>query len=224
MGIFTKSDSFSDDPVAKRVIGAFVLLALEVLVIAAFIPREFTEKQIAKEISMVSDIMGPSSANAMQQRAKLWFNEAFVQTGVYKATFDFFLPTEAQKRKSKGMEELGENSLFPYVEKTLISIWAGVLQSTLRMSHYLLWWPFLLLACIPAIIDAWFSRKIKQASFRHASAIRYRYAISTLTIVVAVFLFSVFFPIAVPPVLVPVGFVLIAISLSFIFANLQKKI
>jgi hypothetical protein len=223
MGIFTKSEQFDDDPIAKRVLAAFILLAVEVIVVAAMIPRSFTDSQINKELNQITVVMGEHYSQKTQDRARVWFNDYFVETGIYDETFRFFIPTEEQRRKSRGLEDFGQDNIFPFVEKTLVSIWTGLLQSTLRVSHYILWWPFLLLSLIPAGIDAYYERRIKQTSFRHSSPIRYRYAINSFMLIVMLFLFSVFFPLAVPPILVPIGFCIMAMSISFIFSNLQKK-
>jgi hypothetical protein len=77
---------------------------------------------------------------------------------------------------------------------------------------------------IPAAFDGMYQRKIKQTTFHHTSAIRYRYSINMVTTIVFLFFFSVFFPIAMPSYLVPIGFAIIAFSLSIILANMQKKI
>lgn len=223
MGVFTKQEVLSDDPAAKKVLIAVMLLIIEVVLVAAVIPRSYTESQIAKEISLVSGMMGERHALIMQERARGWFNTAFIDSGVYDATFDFFIPNEQARRKSKGMEDLGRDNIFPYVEKTLISMWTGILQSTLRVSHYILWWPFFVLAVLPSVGDAYYQRKIKQTTFRHSSPFRYRYAVNSLTLVLTLFAMSIFLPVAIPPLTVPIGFAVIGISASFIASNLQKK-
>lgn len=224
MGIFSKKEALDDDPLAKRVLTAVLILLMELIVIAGMIPREWTSAQIDKEIRWVGEIMGDDKAQHIQSQAHTWFQRAFVETGAYEGSFYFFIPTEEQRRRSKGMEDFGQDSLFPFVEKVLISIWTGVLQSTLRLAHYLVWWPFFLLAVLPAIGDAIMQRRIKQASFAHASPIRYRYAINTFALVTFMFFFSLLLPIAIPPAAVPVGFILAAIAVSFIIGNMQKKL
>ncbi len=224
MGIFSRKEVLDDDPIAKRIFVAIAILLMELIVVAGMIPRSWTSAQIEKEIRSISDMMGEEKATEVQTKAHTWFNQAFVDTGAYEGSFYFFIPTEEQRRRSKGMEDMGQDNLFPFVEKTLISIWTGVLQSTLRLAHYMMWWPFFLLALIPAVGDAILQRRIKQASFAHASPVRYRFAINAFGAVVFLFFFSLLMPIAVPPVAVPIGFAVAAISASFIFANMQKKL
>jgi hypothetical protein len=224
VGIFTKAPIVDDDPLAKRVLWALIILFFELVIVAGLIPRSFTEKQITRELDMITKVMGKEEAILTQSRGKDWFTRYFVDTGAYDASFKFFIPTEAERRKSKGLEDFGKDNIFPFMEKVLISVWTGALQACIRIAHYMLWWPFFIMAAVPAILDAILERKRKQASFEHASAIRYRYAINFFSLLIFLFTMSVFFPIAIPPLAVPVGFVLGALCLSVIVANLQKKI
>lgn len=204
-----------------NIVGVFVL---EILVIGMLISPSFTTAQLNKEFEYIRASMGDDAAAMVKEESHKYYKKLFIDTGIYQSTFQLVLPSKAQKERSVGMEKLGEDTIFPLVKEKLQSMWLSILQLTVRFFHTLIWLPAILLIIVPFFLDGLYQRKIRIASFQHASALRHRVGfriIFTVAFLVTVILLS---PFAIHPFAYPIMGAVVAWALSYAMANMMKRV
>lgn len=199
------------------------LLLLELCVILLLVPGNWMQQQILKEASYVESSLGVETRDWIHDKANGWFNRSVMESGIYDEMYRTVIPTEAEKQKSRGMENMGK-AWFVWLESRLIAVLAAFYQFLSRCALFLAWAPYMLLLLIPAIYDGWASWRIKRTNFDYASPVLHRYSVRGASVLLIGLLITFFAPIALTPMLIPVVMMSCCVLLGLAMGNAQKRI
>lgn len=209
---------------SSRRIGWPLWFFIEIIVIAVLVPSSWTEDIIRSENHWVRERMGSESAVWIETTAARWYNRVVVETGFLSAAYRHLLPSEDEKKKSRGLEHLGEKVYFPYIEARLKVLFFTVYQLFARLMLLIAWLPFLLIVAVPAVMDGMLSRRIRRLTFAYNSPLVHGYA-ATAVVYAAVLLFlSLCAPLPLPPEFFPIVLSTMALAAAFMSAHAPKRI
>ena len=199
------------------------LFIIEIVVLMVLLPGSWVNDSINREFVLVGQTYGEERQSWIKSKADSWYRYSIVESGLYDATYNLLIPTEAQKANSIGMENAGD-PIFAWVE-TRIDAFADVIYSFyLRSALLLLWLPYMLILFLPALYDGAMSRKIKKTNFDYASPAVHRWGVRMIG-VIAVGLFITFLlPVVLHPLLLPASLGVCCVCIGLIGGNLQKRI
>ncbi len=201
-------------------IGIFIL---EFLLICLLIPESFVKAQIKYEVMDIADKLGAATAQEVRQDTTKIFDSIVVDTGIYTTLHRMVIPSRAEQQRSKGMESLGKD-IFPFVQSRLEAMWYSVSQAIMRLVHFLVWLPFLLLLIIPAMLDGVFQRRIRITTFRHVSALRHRMGFRGIVVIIFGLFIIALMPFGIPTLVFPVIGAAIAFLINMSITFTQKRL
>ena len=199
------------------------ILIIELLLILVFVPGEWTERVIKSEQQKVERALGRETRDWVYGNAARWYSATFVETGIYRGMHQLVVPSETERARSAGMEDMG-SGLWPWVEDRLGSLMHVIYQVFARISLMLVWSPYMIILLLPAIWDGMMSWKIKRTNFDYASPIFHRYGSRSVVVVVQLLLIAFFAPVALNPMLAPVAMMVICLLIGVSVGNFQKRV
>lgn len=200
-----------------------LVLTIELCVVLLLVPGDWTKKSIDKEAGYVQRSLGNQSVLWVHDKASTWYRSAILEPQVLEIMRDFLVPTEEQRAKSRGMENMG----IPFFNWWSERIYAfGVLayQVCVRLALVLMWAPYILILLVPALYDGHISRRIKRTNFDYASPVIQRYSSRGIGILVSGLLVLMFLPWPLDPIIVPLVMMISAVLMGVSVSNLQKRI
>jgi len=84
------------------------VFVIELLTIVLLIPGNWTDKIIKKESVLIEQNLGTQTNEWIQNEASKWYQSSIIESGVYDAMYDYLIPTEEQKNRSTGLENMGK--------------------------------------------------------------------------------------------------------------------
>lgn len=201
----------------------FIVILIEIVVVAMFIPNEMVLKEIDQEQSQVVQVLGPQPESAVRSRANDWFRVAFYDSGFMRVFFDVLSPSAQQREASAGLESFG-NEAFSFVDRRVETFFNAIYQATYRTALFVAWVPFVIPIAIPALADGLISREIKKHTLGYSSPVRYHAATHTLIFLIAAVPIYLMLPFSVHPLIVPVWAIAAAVTLSVFTANIQQRL
>ncbi|TFI47252.1 DUF4400 domain-containing protein [Diaphorobacter sp. DS2] len=199
------------------------LLLLELCVILLLIPGPWMQEQILKEADYVKSSLGVETRDWIHGKANDWFDRSVLQSGLYEELHRTVIPSDREKRKSRGMENMGHD-WFVWLEGRMTAALAAFYQFLTRCALLLAWAPYMLLLLIPAIYDGWTTWKIKRTNFDYASPVMHRYSVRGSFILLVGLANAFFLPVALTPMLIPVVMMAMCVLLGLAMGNMQKRI
>lgn len=179
-----------------------VVIFLHLLLYTVLVQESWLEKTMDAERHSNYAYLGDERASMAETRAANAFNAAFVNTGVMANSFRIFIPDDAQRANSKGLEHMG-SGMFAWMETRIRATWTLVYQVFLRFSTAILWWPFLLLAVVPFLVDALMQRKVKATTFGLTSPSVQGLAARSIPLIVLSYALLMFSPVVIHPGWIP---------------------
>lgn len=199
------------------------LLVIEILVILLLIPGDWVDKTIQRESELMEKNLGYETRQWINNTAGGWYQTSILDSGFYDAMYHTLIPTEEERKKSKGMENMGQR-WFVWVEGRIEAFTNVIYQFYVRLALLFSWIPYLFILFIPSVYDGLMSWKIKRTNFDYASPVIHRYSIQGIFLL-SIGLFIIFFaPIALNPIIIPIVMMLCCVLLGLAFSNLQKRV
>ena len=180
-----------------------ILFVIHFFAYALVVKETWLLQTLQQERVAQHQFLGEEYASYSDVRAQNLFTRVFVNSGVMKNSFATMLPTEQQRANARGMENVGHN-VFPWVEQRIRTWWTMVFQVFVRLSYAMMWWPFLVLALVPFVVDAWITRRVKSTTFALTSPHIQGIAIRALPVLVIGYFLLMFAPFYIPPSSAPV--------------------
>ena len=137
----------------RSILLSLMIWLLEAVLVAALVSDDWLKTVQQSEDAMTVAYLGKEKDAEIRHTAKFWFERLFVKTGVKETVYRYFIPSEQERQQSLGFENMGRDSLFPFIAERIQVIWDGIYQAIRRFFLMLSWWPFLL--CLDAV---WFRR------------------------------------------------------------------
>lgn len=200
-----------------------LFLALEAVVVLLLVPGDWTDRAIKKERVLVSQIMGQESAEWIQSKADQWYQSSMLDSGFYAAMYHHLIPTEQERRNSRGLETFG-GKVFVWVDDRLEAFGNVVYQFLARSALLFMWAPYLLLILLPAIYDGVMTWQIKRSNFAYASPVIHRYSLRLNGLLAVGLLIAFTAPIALSPIIIPIVMVACSVLVGLSISNLQKRV
>lgn len=198
-----------------------ILLLLEGIVVILVVPPTLIVNAAHNEEALISTTLGADVADELGRKTRDRFDAWFVDTGVMSASFQLLVPSEEQKRNSKGIETLAE-SFFEVVRRRIESMWNLVFVAVQRALGFAMWFPMLLPFFIAATFDGAVVRRVKLLTFGISSAPVFGTAMHAAIVLAFFPLYYAAWPFAVTPLVVPIWFIALALCLRTLISNLQR--
>lgn len=208
----------------RNILFSLVFWLVEVIFVAALVSDDWLKTVQRTEDQMIDEYLGAGKDAEIRETATGWFDRLFVRTGARENVYRYFIPSEPERQRSMGFQDVGRDSLFPFIEARLQVLWDSVYQSMRRFFLLLSWWPFLLAAVVPFAVDGLVQRRIKQSNFDYSSPLAHRYSFFAMLGTLYVLLLGLTFPFPVPPQAMPIAWGAIAVALNVYLAHTQKRI
>ena len=132
-----------------------ILLVMELILFAALVPATWSERVRDTELAWLHQGLGPSTANAVIERAEHWYGALVVEPGLVETSYRITLPNEEDVARAGALSPLATLPLWSWVAGRLEVIWAAFYQALQRLAMLVAWWPFLLLLIAAAWGDGW---------------------------------------------------------------------
>ncbi|WP_300500716.1 DUF4400 domain-containing protein [Marinobacter sp.] len=197
-----------------------LLIALEVLFIAALLPGKWSETAMQKEAQMIEMISGREHRDQVLGNATSWYTASLVDTGVWRALYQMLIPEDHLREKSV----IKADGWFGIVESRLTAIQQSVYLIFVRVSLLFTWLPYVPLLLLPALWDGLMTWKIKKTNFDYASPILHRYAIRGSALVAVLTMISFMMPLPIAPIYIPIALMFSVVAVGIAAGNLQKRI
>jgi hypothetical protein len=201
-----------------------ILLVMELILFAALVPASWSERVRATELAWLHQGLGPSTANAVVERADYWYGTLFVEPGLVETSYRITLPNDEDVQRAGALSPLATLPLWTWIAGRLEVIWAALYQALQRLAMLAAWWPFLLLLLVAAWGDGLVRRRIRQAGFAYASPLAHAYALRGIIGVVLLLGLVLLLPVPLPVLGVPVVAALIGLLVGVAVANAQKRL
>jgi hypothetical protein len=206
----------------KEVLIWVLVLVLEASLVSIFLNTDWIREQIYEERQNTLAWMGEEATLEIVNRTDRTFRFLFIDSGILEFTYDIFVPD-----KKEHYTETELTGLSQYVEvfaDRLDAIWSSVYQAVQRFALISEWMPFMLMFVIPCFFDGLGLREVKKLNYGYSSPVRYHTAVHGLMAMVFLPIVYMFFPIAIPPQIVP-WWMFFAGGFALLFAaNIQKLI
>lgn len=200
-----------------------IILVCEILAIILVIPGSFASKTIKNEMEMAYSYLGGEGGNFIDENGRKWKDSVYYDTGFYDAAYWMFIPTEEERQKSRGLENLG-TIWFKYAESRLEALEDVIHMAANRYAMLLLWMPAIVILLIPALVDGHMSRRIKQSSFNYSSPILHHYAGRFIALISFALAMLFTLPFSLNPIILPIALMLVAVAFGIALGNFQKRI
>jgi hypothetical protein len=201
-----------------------ILLLMELILLAALIPSEWSERVQATELEWLQEGLGPDRTQSVVARADRWYAVLFVGPGLVDTSYRITLPSDADVEQAGALAPLAGLPIWSWVRGRLEVIWAAVRQALQRLAMIAAWWPFLAVAFAAAWGDGWVRRRIRQSGFAYASPLAHAYALRGLIAVAMLVGLALFLPVPLPVLGVPVVGAILALLAGVAVANAQKRL
>ena len=166
---------------------------------------------------------GSETLHWINSQADRWYQTAMIDSGFYEGMYHTFIPTEEEKQRSKGMENMGW-WWFNWLEGRIKAFAKVVYQFFTRAALLLNWVPYMLILLIPAIHDGMMTWKIKRTNFDYASPIIHRYGARCTGYIVLALAIAFFTPIALNPNIIPMVMMVSCVLIGITLGNMQKRV
>lgn len=204
----------------KPLLVTLLLLALEVLFIAAILPGQWSENAMTQEMKMIESMSGIEHRNQVLGHATNWYTTSLVDTGVWQALFDMLVPDAHLREKSIVKAE----GWFNLVDNRITAIQQSVYLMFVRVSLLFTWLPYVPLLLVPAVWDGVMTWRIKKTNFDYASPILHRYAIRGWVAIAVLSMVVFMMPIPLAPIYIPIALMFSVVAVGIATGNLQKRI
>ena len=177
--------------------------------------------RVVQELSMIEGALGKDETAKVTSSATSVYNGLFVETGFVKASRKF-LVGEGEKEKSESLFGSSVKTVAARTNDYVIGFSALCYAMLVRLAICLAWLPYIAPFFVAVMVDAAVRRKIKFATFGHASPIRFAAAAHVMIVVVFLPLLYLVVPIPVTPLFVPFWALMSSVPVMTVIANTQR--
>tara|TARA_R110001583_G_scaffold1028_1_gene8889 strand:+ start:11080 stop:11715 length:636 start_codon:yes stop_codon:yes gene_type:complete len=198
-------------------------LVIEAVVILTLIPGDRTEKIINEEHYVIGNSFSKDTNDWIFGKAREWYQSSIIDSGLYEGTRDVLIPTDEQKKRSRGMENMG-GWWFKWVDGRIDAVANIIFQFYVRVAIMIMWAPYMLVLLAPAIFDGLMTWKIKKATFAYSSPLLHQYSLRYVGVTAAVALLATFAPIVINVSIIPLVLMSVCVMIGIAAGNMQKRI
>ena len=202
---------------------AVCLLCCELTILLILIPGDWTKKQIIKESQYITRTLGEDTHAWIKNKADYFYKKTILDSGLYDETLRVLIPSAEERRKSRGMENMGSD-WFKWIGGRVDALAQSIYQFYARVALVMVWLPYMAILFVPAIFDGYMTWLVKRSNFDYASPVLHRYAARAIGLIPVLGLALFLAPMAIDSLIVPMGMMLMCVMLGLAFGNVQKPI
>ena len=202
-----------------------LFILVQVLTVLVLVPTTWLEDVIRIEDEMLYATLGEKTAYQVEEKGYRAYETVFVRTGITDYVRLLFIPSEEERARSRGMESLGQEGWFPWIESRGYALQLMLIQAFERLAHIYIWSPVMLLIFLPAAWDGYQNWQMKRTSLGYSSPFWHRIGVQMTGLSVMLMLIGTFVPFPLPPIILPALIMIVIPFLgSIVIANLPKRI
>lgn len=211
--------------IGRTLWGTMFWLFIQLLMIMVLVPSSWLKTVIETEDVWLYEQLGVETAAYVETTGYSWYNKVLVETGLTHQMQSMFFMTQEERARSTGIQDLGQKTWFPWLEGRALALRFVFIQVFERLAHIWLWIPYALLLVIPAAWDGLMTWKMRQQSFEYSSPFWHRFSISTSITIFMTLIVGLFFPLPIPPVLLPIVILFVVpVLVIALISNMPKRI
>lgn len=199
------------------------LILLELVAIFVFAPPQFVREAIVKDLQSSKVVLGEKLYERNKKNADEWYRKHILNSGLKDAVYSFFLPTDEERRRSKGLEHLDKGWWDRYIGTRVETLFYLIYMIVYRLFALGQWLPLAGVLLVPAILDGYYAWKKKQTNFDYSSPIIQTYAVRVASLITIGFIVLLFLPISINQLIIPAGATLLVLMVGTIMANMPKR-
>lgn len=203
---------------------AAILIFVQIIIILVLVPSAWMERVIAIENRWLGQQMGTESAGWVRAHSEAIYDTVVVDSGLLAGTYALILPTEAEKRQSGAMSDMGSRHAFPYARDRLRTTFLVIHQSITRAVVFAAWAPFALLVLTPAVVDGLISWRIRKTTFHFASPTANHFALAFIGLLATALVVALLAPFPVPPLAIPAALLALTPALYIAVSHTSKRL
>ena len=196
------------------------LVLLHYIGLMAIVGEDWMTRASEVEAKSLAKELGPSAAERVTARGTAWYNTAFVDTGIVGASFNLFVAKPGDD--PKGTEGFSQR-VFPWAESRIRVFWTVLYQALVRAANVLEWVIPGLCLLVPAIMDGYARRRVKQTNFEYTSPDRFGWGVLMTQLTFFGYVVLLFAPFPLPTYVAPACYALTAFSAWLSLSNLNKR-
>lgn len=202
-----------------------IVILVQVTMVLVLVPSTWLEDVVRIEDEMLYTTLGQETAETVERRGYQLYASLIVRTGVASYVRSLFIPSEEERARSRGLESLGQEGWFPWLEGRGYALQLVLIQACERIAHIYTWIPIMLMIFIPAAWDGYMNWQMKRTSMGYSSPFWHRLGVRITMLTVTGLLFAIFLPFPLPPVILPVAIMIVLPVLgSVVIANFPKRV
>lgn len=207
----------------KNPLIALVIIIIELTFIIGFTSTAHIRRTSMEEDARITEVLGTETALLVEERADGWYKSVITDNHVYDLVWHFFIPTEEEKAKSKGLERLGEE-VFELTKVRIDTLFDIIYWVFRRIALFSIWfWPLVPIFGL-AFVDGFFTRRIKQTNFDFSSPFIHQWSWRACGWICFGMIVLFFLPFVISPVAAPVLIGIVGVTLGLSVSNVQKRI
>lgn len=202
----------------------FFVLLTEICVSGFFLPNDFIRRNAELEWTWVNRSLGESTNREITALADRLYASTLLESHAEEALRLWVMPTERERRSKSLISPQKRERIWTYYAERLDAVFDTAYWFFRRLALFLIWLPLWIPAFVIAIRTGLLSREIKKSDFAHTSPVVQHHAFQALGLGVFGLTASFLFPLAVPPVVIPVFCGCVMVLLGLACGNIQKRI
>jgi hypothetical protein len=204
---------------------SLLIIMTQILMVMVLVPTAWLEDVVRIEDEMLYATLGQETAYEVELKGYTAYDTVFVKTGITQHVKMLFIPTEEERARSRGMETLGQEGWFPWLESRGFALQLMLVQAFERLAHIYIWTPVMLMIFLPAAWDGYQNWQMKRTSLGYSSPFWHRLGIKMTGTSIMLMVMGTFLPFPLPPIILPALIMIVIPFLgSIVIANLPKRI
>lgn len=204
-----------------RFIFIFIVGSLVGIFVILIAQANWVKGELDAERDSISKYFGEGTAQIVEGRTEIFFNDWFIETGAVENTYSFLLFNESLLRKI--ISKLAPGALV-WLKERVEAFWWLIYQSVFRAFMAVYWLPYLLPLFAAGVLDGLMQRKIKKVDFEYANTVHYHIAWNIITALMIVPVLYLLLPISVHPLIIPIWSVSLAAAMALLSSSLQHRL
>lgn len=202
---------------------AIFIILCEVIGVILLLSPQQAKETVKQEVAMVETHFGRAASEWIMETSGAWFNELFITSGFREGAYRAVQPHISSDEIGKGTNRLQEVSYAWLHSRIQMGLALSYLLLT-RFCSLLLWLPLGLCLLVPAFMDGWYGRRIKQTNYAYVSPFFQRISFSLAEALFFGTIIIFVLPFSINPGWLPVVFFLAALAIDNAIRNINKRI
>lgn len=202
-----------------------ISILLEFIIVSMAVPRSLINWSSTLEGRWMLSMYGPEWNAKIREYAQESFNRIFHDSGLIERSYYLLLPTEEEWERGEPFTYVEDSTgIFSFLEGRLEVFWLEIQQDVQRFVQLGIWLSMLAPVWLFLMLDGWYYRELKKATFGYQSPFLHRYALWASGWLWVILSFFTLLPVPIPPQTYPIAMLFQGALLGVIVANIHKKI